>query len=103
MRVHEGGFRVKDLDPDFRRDPKTPNYCSLCQRDIKGAPKFYAHFVDGCFAVVHRDDRALADAALSADDNYGLLAVGSECARRIGGDFLLSPAEAGKDSIEDVA
>lgn len=82
------GFRAKALDPDFRRNPKTPVYCALCQKDIKGEPRFYAHMVHGCFEAVHPDDRDIANREVAEHENFGLLPVGPDCAKIIGMDYV---------------
>ncbi|MCV9965016.1 hypothetical protein OIU34_24270 [Pararhizobium sp. BT-229] len=88
------GFRTKPLDPDFRRDPKTGCYCALCQKDIKGEPRFYAHMIHGCFEAVHPEDREIANAMVVEHDNFGLLPVGPDCARVIGREFVYTAEEA---------
>ena len=82
------GFRTKALDPDFRRDPKTTVYCALCQKDIKGEPRFYAHMVNGCFSAVHPEDRETANREVPEHENFGLLPVGPDCAKIIGRDYV---------------
>lgn len=82
-------FRITFVDPDFRRDPKTKVYCCVCQKDIKGEPRFYARFVDGC-CFVHPEDEHLIPADYKED--YGTLPVGSDCAKRIGLEWV-RPAE----------
>lgn len=84
----EAEFRTRPLDPDFRRTPKTDCFCALCQKDIKGEPRYYAHFVYGCAEAVHPDDRDIANASVAPGDNYGILPVGTDCARTIGLDFV---------------
>lgn len=90
------GFRYRPLEPDFRRDPKTAIDCALCQKDIKGEPRFFAHMVHGCFGAVHKDDRAIADEVLQENENYGILTIGSECAKKIGADYLYTVEDAPK-------
>jgi hypothetical protein len=87
-------FRTKPLDPDFRRDPKTDCFCALCQKDIKGEPRFYAHMIYGCFEAVHPQDREIANATLDDTENFGLLPVGPDCAKAIGRDFVYTAEEA---------
>ena len=94
------GFRYRQLDPDFRRDPRTEVFCALCQKDIAGEPKFFAHFISGVAAAVHPEDREIADRVLGEDDNLGLLAVGPECARIIGRDFVYTPEQAAEINRE---
>jgi hypothetical protein len=78
-------FRTIFIDPDYRRSPKTSVFCCVCQKDIKGAPKFYARVVDGC-NFVHPEDEALVPAGYAED--YGTLPVGSDCAKRIGLEWV---------------
>lgn len=92
--MSEPTFRYKSLDPDFRRDPKTACYCALCQKDIKGEPKFYAHMIEGCTAAVHPDDREIANREVAEHENFGLLAVGPDCAKIIGMDFVYTAEKA---------
>jgi hypothetical protein len=87
-------FRYKSLEPDFRRDPKTACYCALCQKDIKGEPKFFAHMIDGCAAAVHPEDRDIANREVPEQDNFGLLAVGPDCAKIIGREFVYTAEQA---------
>lgn len=87
-------FRTKHLDPDFRRNPKTQCFCALCQMDIKGEPRYFAHMIHGCFEAVHPEDREIANAMVAEHENYGLLAIGSECAKVIGREFVYTAAEA---------
>jgi hypothetical protein len=85
-------YRFTSLDPDFRRNPKTAVYCALCQKDIKGEPRFYAHMVNGCFAAVHPDDREIANHEIPEHENFGILPVGPDCAKIIGKEFVYSAA-----------
>lgn len=86
-------FRTKALDPDFRRDPKTPVFCALCQKDIKGDPRFFAHMIHGCFEAVHPEDREIANREVPEHENFGLLPVGPDCAKIIGMDFIYKADE----------
>lgn len=76
-------YRTQFLDwHDTRRQPKTDNYCVVCQKDIKSEPRFWIHGVDGCaFNVLHPDDEHLY---VSDGGDLGLHPVGPDCARRIG-------------------
>ncbi len=89
--VHDDGERCKS-----EGERMSIKSCALCQKDIKDAPKHYAHFVGGGFAAVLVEDREIANERLSEADNYGILPVGPECARKIGRGFLYSAEEAEK-------
>ncbi len=85
----ERPFRTVFLDPDFRRDPKTAVYCCVCQRDIKGEPRFFARIVDAGASAVHPDDEHQLDRGAYDDlEDLGVHPVGDECARRIGREWL---------------
>lgn len=84
-------FRTKFIDPDFRRDPKTSVFCCRCQKDIKGAPEFYVHLIDGC-AVLHPDDEHLLPSGYPQD--YGIQPVGADCAKFIGKEWVTVGARA---------
>ncbi|MBY3433480.1 hypothetical protein HFN89_04900 [Rhizobium laguerreae] len=103
--MSDPSFRYKSLSPDFRRDPKTACYCALCQKDIKGEPKFYAHMIDGCAAAVHPQDREIANREVPDHDNFGLLPVGPDCAKVIGMDFVYTAEQAAvvKDATLDAS
>ena len=75
--------RMKFMDPDFRRDPKTDQWCAICQKDIKGDPKFYIHLIDGCMAL-HPDDEDKWKDEGSVGEDYGIQPIGSDCAKRLG-------------------
>lgn len=96
------GFRYRPLEPDSRRDPRTAIYCALCQKDIKGEPRFFAHMVHGCFAAVHKEDRLLADEVLEDNENYGILPIGSECAKKIGAEYLYTVDDAPKGIVREI-
>jgi hypothetical protein len=79
--------RTKNVDPDFRRDPKTERYCVVCQRDI--APERPAHEVMWLWdesAVVHPDDWHLIPAEdIGGSVHMGL--VGPRCRRKLGAEW----------------
>ncbi len=72
--------RVKGMDPDYRRDPKTKLYCTRCQKDIKGKYRL-AFVVDDCGNVLHPDDERLAARFKGA---HGWQPIGLDCAKKIG-------------------
>lgn len=69
--------RTKDMDPDYRREPKTNRYCVRCQKDIganQGARRVWTP--DGQWhMVVHPEDVIHGDVAHL---------IGSDCAKKIG-------------------
>lgn len=87
---------VGDLDPDYRREPKTPHFCCLCQRDIKTPinETAYLHWIDGGNAILSvRDEQRHAE--LSAKQyggqfpgEMGSLPVGADCARKLPREFV---------------
>lgn len=91
--MDETRYRTVFLDPDYRRDPKTPVFCCVCQKDIGGTPGFTARLVDGGVSAVHPDDEHLVPDGLA--DDYGTHPVGSDCARRIGREWFRAVAGAG--------
>lgn len=68
---------ISQLDPDFRRQPKTDHFCCICQRDIKGAAAGSLHFVCGGMQEItdSQDFNAAGD--------MGCFPVGPECARKV--------------------
>lgn len=88
-----------DLDPDYRRDPRTQHFCSLCQKDIKHAPDetAYLHFVDGGMWILSVADEARYE-AMSAKQpgrqdagELGFHPVGNDCARKLPKGFVHPP------------
>ena len=79
-------IRSKWMDPDFRRDPKTPTYCGVCRRDLKpGQPRRRILFAPTNYEAVHSEDweRALAPAGPSGE-GWIIEPIGMDCARRLG-------------------
>jgi hypothetical protein len=79
-------MRTHYLDPDFRRTPKTNQFCAICQKDIKEAGlkkavKIYLN--DGCFSAVHPDDIG----ELKVKVITGI--VGAECKKNIPAEFII--------------
>jgi hypothetical protein len=83
---------IGDLDPDYRRQPKTSHFCCLCQRDIKTPPAetAYLHYVDGGNAILAVEDEARFSELQDAGDMYSF-PVGSECARKLPNGFVHTP------------
>lgn len=106
-----GDVRTKFIDPDYRRDPKTNDYCARCQKDLKpGQPRALIHMVSGGPFALHRDDEAAywAEAATLPGGQHpgemGWFAVGSDCARKIGAEFThpadILPAAKARESAQ---
>ena len=72
-------MRTVQLDPDYRREPRTALHCYVCQRDIAPSRPYWqvAVSLDETWSMlgVHPDD---------ADASTEWHPVGPECARRIG-------------------
>lgn len=79
--------RIKFIDPDYRRNPKTSLWCCRCQMDIKG-PYRVVRLVNGGTHVAHPDD----DFADFPED-LGIVPIGLDCARRIGMEWSRNPPE----------
>ena len=71
---------IMDLDPDYRRQPKTNFFCVLCQRDIKDETARWMHEVDGGGAICHVSDSAHYEAT---PGDLGAQPVGPHCAKKI--------------------
>lgn len=82
---------VGEVDPDFRRQPKTQRFCWRCQKDLKSDQKTrWIHLVDGGGAILHPEDEHLYNDP--AGDLYWF-EVGLDCAKKIGLEWtVLSPA-----------
>ena len=88
----ESPYRTVYLDPDFRRDPKTNCFCCVCQKDIKGGPRFFARLLDHGITAGHPEDEHMVPEGLEHD--LGTHPVGNECARRIGREWFKSKPHA---------
>lgn len=80
--------RVKCIDPDYRRDPKTKRFCIRCQRDIYDGAKYMLVYIraSGHEAVHPRFAKLLADSK-----ELGWQPIGMDCARIIGLDWCKEP------------
>lgn len=90
--------RAKWIDPDFRRQSKSPSYCVVCGRAINSKrPHRLVRLIGGGFWVVHPEDEAAYDAGaevVDADDGHvlpegsredvGEEKIGMDCARKLG-------------------
>jgi len=69
---------IFDLDPDFRKEPKTDHYCALCQRDLQAAKRhaqIHLAYVEG-FELV-------ANGSAVEGEDHGLKPVGPECVKKV--------------------
>lgn len=87
-------YRTADLDPDYRRDPKTDSWCFRCQKDLKpDQPRRWIAYELDTFDVIHPDDFEVARADISErraayhGDAVIVGPVGQECVRKIGREF----------------
>ena len=96
-------FRTVFLEPDFRREPKTDCFCCVCQKDIKGEPRFFARIVHAGASAVHPDDWILVPEG--HPDDYGVHPVGNDCARRVGREWFATartpPPAPGEGDVGD--
>jgi len=77
-------YRTKEFDYDTRRQPKTKDYCAMCQRDMKpNSPRRYVHLVGHGALVLHPADEDLYDEPQKGDDAGGHY-IGLDCARKLG-------------------
>jgi hypothetical protein len=87
--------RLKFIDFDARRDPKTERWCIMCQKDLKPGTKVRSIRVldiDGGPYSVHPDDEAALDgnSAFLARSNVrdlGQCLIGLDCAKRHGTEW----------------
>jgi hypothetical protein len=78
-------IRKKQLDGDFRKDPKTDLFCCRCQKDIKpNSGRKWVHLIDGGASILHPDDEKLYT---PDGGDLGLYPIGMECARIIGKEW----------------
>ena len=85
-------YRTADLDPDYRRDPKTNDYCGRCQRDLKPgqARRWIAYELD-THRVIHPEDFGAATADIMSRrtclEPVVIDQIGSDCALKVGLEF----------------
>ena len=70
-------MRTKQINPDFRKTPKTETYCAICQKDLKVVAGRIFIINEG-FTVVHPSD------AVGIQSSN----VGPECAKKIGKKWI---------------
>lgn len=79
---------VSDMDPDYRREPKTEFFCALCQRDIKNKNTACGiHVVEGGNSICHPGDSHLYE---GDSGDCGIYYVGPECAKKVNKEYRLS-------------
>jgi len=73
-------YRLKFLDYDARREPKTNHSCVMCQKDIKPGSPFRMVYIVGVSGtqVLHPDDVA------SYKGETQRFPLGMGCARKLG-------------------
>lgn len=84
-------YRVRALDPDYRRDPTTDRWCELCQRDLKpGQPHRRLMWNVDTLEAVHGEDW---EAAAMERRTLSVSPVGMDCAKKLGLEFTRAPEE----------
>lgn len=80
---------VGDLDPDYRRNPKTQHFCCLCQKDIKSAPSDtgYARYVDNGNAILSVQDISRFSSLQDFGEMHSF-PIGPECAKKLPRGFV---------------
>lgn len=87
-------YRVKFIDPDFRKPPATQVFCARCEKDIKeGKPRRYICYEFETMSAVHPDDWDSARFANPVEFAFAVVPVGMDCAKRIGLDWTKEKAE----------
>lgn len=94
-----GSIRSKWMDPDFRRDPKTPHFCAICQRDLKPGQKHrIVRYELDRYEAIHTDDWDKAAELIPPtrapqyrDDCLFDQPIGMDCARKLGLEWSRDP------------
>lgn len=81
MRINVTSARLKFVDYDARRDPKTKRWCCRCQKDLKDTQPHRNVYLDGQMCAVHPDD--LRHRGIQPDD-FGWNLLGMDCAKKLG-------------------
>lgn len=87
-------YRVKYVDQDNRRSPKTDTYCCVCYKDIRdsapGTPELGVHLVDGGPFALHTEDEGvymlMPEEKRTGDLGYHR--IGPDCAKKLGKDYV---------------
>lgn len=87
--------RTKFVDFDARRDPKTEDWCIMCQKDIRpeaANPVVRLLLIDNSPHVVHAEDVKLMDGnilkAPKGSEDAGMHGIGADCAQTIGSEWV---------------
>lgn len=87
-------YRFADLDPDYRKVPKTDVWCHRCQKDMKpNQPRRWIAYEIDTFDVIHPEDFQAAKLDITerraAYKGNPIIVgiVGNDCARKIGISF----------------
>lgn len=78
--------RLKFINYDARRQPKTSRWCIGCQRDLKPNETPRLVYVTADYQAVHPDD--LNDRGPQPSD-FGWKLIGLSCARRLGLEWTI--------------
>lgn len=91
---------TKFIDFDARRDPKTPHWCIMCQRDLDPATEnreVRLILIDNRSQphALHVDDEALFDLGvlLTDGEDGGRMPIGRDCARKLGKQWHMARRE----------
>lgn len=81
-------LRVRFVDYDARREPKTNRFCCKCQKDIKvGKPFRWVHLVDGGYSALHSEDEEAYVKWGGDRGDLGGHRIGPDCARQVGLEY----------------
>ncbi len=95
--------RTKFVDFDARRNPKTNDWCIMCQKDLDPDvehAQVRLLLIDGAPHVVHAEDIALMNAnilkAPNGSEDVGIRGMGADCAKVLGSEWIWQlPKKAG--------
>lgn len=87
----QDGFTAVFLDADYRRNPKTSRFCTMCQKDLVGPAHAIHEVLGGNFALLLSESERYAAAGRS--DDLGRQLVGSDCARKLPAGFTAPEAK----------
>lgn len=89
--------RIKFIDFDARRDPKTKRWCIMCQKDIKPEAKArFVQFVDiggGPYAIHPDDVEYIKSGILTLPANavrHEDQVIGTDCAKKLGLEWTIA-------------
>jgi hypothetical protein len=83
-------WKIKDLDPDYRKDPKTDHFCCRCQKDLPLHKKAgMVHLVNGGNWVLHpSQEKEWNWKGNHHEGDLGGFPIGPECARILGMEWV---------------